>query len=349
MLTANFFNLLNHVYGTNVIVTSLKLLNYSESGARYLLNKPLSEFNPAKFINKLTKKNPNLDSLIFEKWEVLLNDFINGVDNPDKYCHDFFAFIETAAPDISVHPKYTIGCLAHSDVALSQYLQSDKSKESTKLLFNIFPHSVFSQEAINGLVSEKNQSTELYSCECIILLIAALDLDLEAINDKQCEKEFGLSIAKQYSSSGVRPIPAWISDLHTETGLNSKESLYRVLSERTGESFDNIRSRLKDWQKTDLDKTTKPKASKINDLLFGLNPNLSVDDFISEHLKFIIRSIVGDFNYVEGSPKDELDFDSIYMRSRKYLLKKWPAHPPVNNSFQPNGSTKAKTFEKQPI
>ena len=339
MLTANLFNLLNKIYGTNVIVASFKLLKYSESGARYLLNKPLSEFNPAKFINNITKKNPDIDSLIFEKWKVLLEDFISGVDNPDKYCHDFFDFIETAAPDISVHPKYTIGCLAHSDVALSRYLQSDKSKESTKLLFNIFPHSVFSQKAINSLVSENNQSTVLYSWESIILLIAALDLDLEAISDNQGEKEFGRDIAKQYSSSGVRPIPAWISNLHTETGLNSKESLYRLLSERTGELFDNLRSRLKEWQKSDHDKTTKPKASKINDLLFGLNPDLSVDDFISEHLKFIIRSIVGGFNYVEGSPTDELDFDGIYMRSRKYLLKKWPAHLPVNNSLQPNGST----------
>jgi len=349
MLTANFFNLLNHIYGTNVVVASFKLLNYSESGARQLLNKPLSEFNPAKFINKLTKKNPNLDSQIFEKWEVLLNDFINGVDNPDKYCHDFFAFIETATPDLSEHPKYTIGCLAHSDAALSKYMSSDKDTGSIEHLFDQFPHSFFSREAVNDLRSETNESTELYSWECIILLIAALDLDLEAISDKQGEKEFGLAIAKQYSSSGVRPIPAWISNLHTETGLDSKESLYRLLSDRTGESFDNIRSRLKEWQKPDLDKTTKPKASKINDLLFGLNPDLSVDDLISEHLKFIIRSIAGYFNYVEGSPKVELDFDGIYMRSRKYLLKKWPAHLPVNNSFQPNGSTKAKTAENQPI
>lgn len=325
MLSNHFFILLNQIYGTNVIVASFKLLNYSESGARQLLNKPLSEFNPAKFIQKITKKNPNKDSLIFEKWKILLEDFISGIDDPDKYCNDFFSFFKTAAPDIPIHPKYTIGCLAHSDASLSKFLQTDKDIESIKLLFKIFPHSVFSQKAINGLTSETNRSTDLYAFECVVLLIAALDLDLETIRDNQEEKKFGLTIAKQYSACGVRPIPDWISNLHTEMDLSSKENLYQLLSERTGEPCDNIRRRLKDWQKTDLDKTTQPTASKINDLLFGLNPDLSVDDFISEHIKFIIRSIVGDFTYIKSSPGNELDFDGIYTRSREYLLKKWPA------------------------
>ena len=325
MLSNHFFNLLNQIYGTNVAVASLKQLNYSESGARHLLKKPLSEFNPAKFIQKITKKNPNLDSLIFEKWKVLLEDFISGVDDPDKYCNDFFSFFKTAAPDIPIHPKYTIGCLAHSDAALSKSLQLDKNIESFKLLLETFPHSVFSQKAINGLTSETNRSTDLYGFECIILLIAALDLDLETISDNQEKKEFGLTIAKQYSACGVRPIPEWISNLHTEMDLSSKESLYQLLSERTGDFYENIRSRFKAWQKTDLNKTTQPTATKINDLLFGLNPDLSVDDFISEHLKFLIRSIVGNFNYVESSPGNELDFNNIYTRSREYLLKKWPA------------------------
>ena len=349
MLSASFFNLLNHIYGANVVVASLKLLNYSESGARQLSKKPLSEFNPAKFINKISKKNPNIDNQILEKWQLLLDDFINGVDNPDKYCHDFYSFIETANPDIAVHPKYTIGCLAHSDAVHSQYLRSDKNTASIKLLFNSFPHSSFSQEAVNGLTSDTNESTELYGLECITLLIAALDLDLELISNNEVEKAFGLSITKQYSSSGIRPIPAWISNLHVEAELSSKESLYRHLSKNTGESFENIRSRLKEWQKPDIDKPTQPTPSKINDLMFGLNPDLSVDNFISEHLKFIMRSIAGLFNYVESGTNNEFDFENHYKKSRDFLLKKWPEHLPINDTFQANNLTTPKATTKHLI
>lgn len=322
MLSAQFFHLLNLVYGANVILAIFKGLNYSETGARQLLKKPLSGFNPTKFIQKIKNKNPNLDEYPFDIWEKLIVDFLNGIKDPDKYYNDLLSFYEKINPENNPLPLYTIGIITYSEAALSKYLKSNEDKESINKLFSVFPHTVFSQDAVKQLTSKTNSSTHLYSIEILILLIAALDLDLEKSLGK--EKLFGLSEMKEYSSSGEKPFPKWIENLHSEYKFQSKECLYNKISERSGEEYENIRRRLKDWQNS-----TKPKASKINDLFYTLHPNFSHENYLSYHIKYIIRSLIGAFDYVDPEDIKSINFEGIYKDARYHILEKWPINASI--------------------
>jgi len=319
MLSATFFHLLNEVYGTNLILAIFKGLNYSDTGARQLLKKPLLEFNPSKFIQKIKNKNPDLDDLLLGIWEKLLTNFINGIKDPDKYYNDFLSIFQATNIEKNTLPLYTLGVTAYSEAALSKFLKSKQDKVSIRQLFSVFPHAVFSQEAITHLTSNSNNPINPYTIESIILLIAALDLDLQRmLND---DKLFGLSEMREYSTSGDKPFPKWIANLHSEYELNSKESLYKMISEESGEEYENIRRRLKDWQNS-----TKPKTSKINDFFYILHPNFSHEDYLSFHIKYIIRSLLGCFNHVENESEDEIiiDIEGIYERSQNYILNTWP-------------------------
>jgi hypothetical protein len=282
MISVSFFEFLSKVYGTNIMVSIMKRLNYSESGARQLLAKPLSNFNPDKFIKKIKSKNPLLEDISYDDWQSLLEEFKNGVSSPKEYCKKIINLHEQAAPDEATIPLFTIGLISYSEALLSKFIRVGPSRSSAKDLFAHFPHSLFSEAAFKSLEPQNHCQANLYGIECVILIIAALDLDLELIDHKR-EKMFGLNSVNSYLKSGVKPIQNWISNLHLEHNLKSKEALYRLMSKKSGEDTDNIRGRLKDWEKG-----TKPTAKKINDLFIELYPESTPDEYITFQIKYVI-------------------------------------------------------------
>ncbi len=320
MITNALFNLLSNVYNTNVTLAAFKLLNYSDSGARALLKKPMDDFHPKKFIQKVKSKNPWLSPDSLYMWQEILEELKHGVNNPINFFKKFLSFVYSSNPDIKSLPLFTLGCMCYSDIAITNFLRSGRLKKDEQALFSDFPHSFFSTEAISGLY--KSQESK-FNTEIIILIIAALDLDLASISNMNEYKEnpFALTATKEYYDNGIKPIESWVSNLHNKLNLQSKEELYRVIQKYTGEEYDAaekehqaIRRRLKSWQTG-----TKPSFSKLNNLFECLTPDPTHEDFICFHLAFTIRTLIGSLPLTEEKENAPYNFESVYLKARNYL------------------------------
>ncbi len=320
MITNALLNLLSNVYSTNVALAVFKQLNYSDSGARALLTKPMDDFHPDKFIKKVKSKNPVLNPHSLDIWQDILEELKHGVNNPINFFKKFLSFIYNSNPEIKSLPLFTIGCMCYSDVAITSFLRSGKLKKDEQGLLSDFPHSFFSTEALSDL--SKSQESK-FSTEITILIIAALDLDLASISNKKEYKElsFVLTATKEYSDNGIKPVEHWISNLHNKLNLQSKEELYRVIQKSTGEEYEAaekkhqaIRRRLKSWQSG-----TKPSFSKLNDLFECLTPDPTHEDFICFNLAYTIRTLIGFFPLMEEKEGATYSFESVYLNARSYL------------------------------
>lgn len=303
-----------------MVIAMFKLLNYSVSGARTLSQKSMDEFHPEKFIKKVKFKNPWLCPNSLDTWQEILEGLKYGVNNQANLSKKYLSFIYNSNPDIKSLPLFTIGCMCYSDVATSGFHRSEKSREDEHDLLNEFPHSFFSTNVIFGLSRPKESKFE---AEIIILIIAALDLDLASIseNTEYETNPFALTAIKNYSESGIKPVESWVSNLHTKMDLKSKEELYRKIQMSSEDEYEAaekkhqaIRRRLKSWQRG-----TKPSFSKLNDLFESLTPDPTHEDFLCFNLAYSIRALIGLFPLMEKKEDSTTDFESVYLKARLYL------------------------------
>ncbi len=321
MINFYFMNLLNKVYGKNLILASMKALNFSDSGARKILNSPLTTFSPAKYIEKIKKRNPDIEDTQLDVWQELLETFTTGSSNPAAYCKKTLTLLQGFTQDSHVLPVFTLGCLSYSEVALSKFVKDRQNHSSEKELFSAFPISIFNSQGLSSLISDSNDIDTKFRVISLILLIVSLDLDLELIGKdlNKPPKQFGLSVIREYSETGENPVRRWVANIHKDFGLTSKENLYQKIYTASEDNLETIRRRFKSWQSG-----TRPTHTKLNDLFNALTPNARSEEFICYHIRFALRSLIGLYDHAQKGQQDIFDIEQAYQISREYLLKGWP-------------------------
>ena len=321
MINIYFMSLLNKVYGTNLILASMKSMNFSDSGARKILNTPMTNFSPLKHIQKIKKRNPQIKDTQLQAWQELLEEFTTGVNTPAVYCKKTINLLQGFIQEATDLPIFTLGCLTYSEAAISKFINNRKSINSEIELLSVFPNSIFTSPDLSTLALDLNDMDTKNIPVSLILLIASLDLDLELMGESfnKKHKEFGLSVIREYSNTGINPVSKWVSNIHIDFGMTSKEDLYKKIYTVSDENLETIRRRFKSWQSG-----TRPTHTKLNELFYTLTPNSSSEDFICYHMRFTLRSLIGLYNYSQEGQDNIYDIEKAYHKSREYLLKEWP-------------------------